>query len=441
MKFPAVEFISDNFIKPKYSLPKSNQAIYLGPFDLGMAFVQYMQKGFLFPKPPSFDQNQMHDFLLNLKESLSLTLVHFYPLAGRFEMVQLEGPNNPPNQAIYVDCNKGPGARFIHASAELNMVDIVSPIDVPSIVRSFFDHEGVINYDCGDQSLMTIQVTELIHGVFMGFSMNHMVADGTSLWHFLTSFAEIFNSNGNNNNNNTAISRSPTYDKVFPKGKGPLLSLPFADKNRGDEAEPKLVILRERIFHFSTESVAKLKAKANDNKNNGDCDSRKSSSFQAVSAHVWRCITRARKIPSDQTTIATLAVDHRSRLVPPASQNSFGNYVSPVEAAVNCGELLERSLGWAALLLHEAVNSQTDETARDFVETGWVAALSCVGRVLGSGILIGGSSRSNMSGFEFGFGKAIAIRSGSASLMGKSLCILALKEEAAWIWKSALRLM
>ncbi|CAI9118632.1 OLC1v1020227C1 [Oldenlandia corymbosa var. corymbosa] len=194
MEKPAVEFISDCFIKPKHLLPESNQVIFLSPFDLALAFVHYMQKGLLFAKPPSFDQDQMQDFLLKLKKALSLSLVHFYPLAGRLETVQLE--EDPRNLAVYVDCNKGPGARFVHASVALSLYDIVSPTDVPSIVKSFFDHEDVINYDCGDQSLLTIQVTELTDGIFIGCSMNHMVGDGTSLWHFLTSFSRMFKSIG-----------------------------------------------------------------------------------------------------------------------------------------------------------------------------------------------------------------------------------------------------
>ncbi|KAG9136338.1 hypothetical protein Leryth_003914 [Lithospermum erythrorhizon] len=47
------------------------------------AFSELHQKGLLFVKPPSFNENQLLHFLTKLQETLSLTLVHFYPLSGR----------------------------------------------------------------------------------------------------------------------------------------------------------------------------------------------------------------------------------------------------------------------------------------------------------------------------------------------------------------------
>ncbi|KAJ0795373.1 putative shikimate O-hydroxycinnamoyltransferase [Helianthus annuus] len=79
-------------------------------------------------------------------------------------------------------------------------------------------------------------------------------------------------------------------------------------------------MLRERIFHFSSDSLAKLKAKAN-----SECGTTKISTLQSLSAVVWRCVTRAQRFPVDQETGCMMAVNNRSRLSPPVPENYFGN--------------------------------------------------------------------------------------------------------------------
>lgn len=71
-----------------------------------MLSVHYIQKGLMFIKPQitTNDQENPVKSLLSsrLKDLLSLTLVHFYPLAGRFATVKQD---NPPLYYVYIDCN------------------------------------------------------------------------------------------------------------------------------------------------------------------------------------------------------------------------------------------------------------------------------------------------------------------------------------------------
>ncbi|KAG5547302.1 hypothetical protein RHGRI_013098 [Rhododendron griersonianum] len=59
-------------------------------------------------------------------------------------------------------------------------------------------------------SLLSIQVTELIDGIFIGCSTNHAVIDGTSYWHFFKILSNTFSTE----EKNPEISRPP-----FLKGK------------------------------------------------------------------------------------------------------------------------------------------------------------------------------------------------------------------------------
>lgn len=404
MNFPGVDYISECFIKPKNAPEEAKQPVYLSPWDLAMVCVQYIQKGLLFAKPPTFDgENQMKDLLEKLKDSLSLTLDHFYPLAGRLATLKQE---NPPIYSIYIDCANSPGARFIHASLNSTMDDILSPIDVPEIVQSFFDHDRAINHDGHTRSLLTIQVTELIDGIFIGCSINHMVVDGTSFWHFFNTWSEIFNTKGQT----IAISRPPIHKHWFPEGHGPILSLPYThlDQLITRYEAPRL---RERVFHFSADSLRKLKAKAN-----AESNTTKISSLQALSAHVWRCITRTRNFPPDQKTSCRMAINNRARLNPPVPGEYVGNCIQTVRAIVTADELLERGLGWSAWLLHQAVSNHTDEAVREWVES-WLQSrfIYQIAQFFDPcSVVMGGSPRFDMYGNEFGLGKAVAIRSGYA---------------------------
>ncbi|XP_052200967.1 uncharacterized acetyltransferase At3g50280-like [Diospyros lotus] len=402
----STHLISDCFVNPKHHVEASKHPIFLSPWDLAMLSVHYIQKGLLFLKPPSPHQHfSLPSFLQTLKESLSLTLVHFYPLAGRLVTLNQQ---SPPSSSVYIDCTRSPGARFIHAAVNLTVSDILSPVDVPVIVQSFFDHDRAINHDGHTRPLLSVKVTDLVDGVFVGCSFNHAVGDGESFWMFFNTLSEIFRAQGGSD---FPISRLPIHNQWILNGHGPLLRLPFADEDQflsRHEAPP----LRERIFHFSSQSIAQLKAKANQ-ENNTD----KISSLQAVSAVVWRCITRARRLPDEQQTNCRMAANNRSRMEPPVPKNYFGNCIQVVCASSTAAELLGGGFGRAAWLCHRAVGTHTDKVVREWVG-GWLESpiVYQLGRLFDPcSVMMGSSPRFDVYGNEFGIGKAVAVRSGYAN--------------------------
>ncbi|XVF36308.1 hypothetical protein REPUB_Repub19eG0047000 [Reevesia pubescens] len=405
MNPPIVRCISECFVKPQHVSEESKQPFYLTTWDLSMLSVQYIQKGLLFAKPPPEDceEDMIKNILERLKKSLSLTLVHFYPLSGRLATRKEE---NPPSYFVFVDCNNSPGAKFIHAAVDISVSDIISPTYVPLVVQSFFDHDRAINHDGHTSPLLSIQVTELVDGVFIGCSMSHVLGDGTTFWHFFNTLSEIFQSQGDN----VKISRPPVLKRWFPEGHGPLLNLPFTHQDEfiSRFEAPQLL---ERIFHVSAESIAKLKARANSEYNTS-----KISSFQSLSAFVWRSITKARNFPSDQVTGCRLAINNRPRLEPPLSPDYIGNSIQTVRAVTTAGELLEKNLGWAAWQLHQAVVSHTDKSVRDFVDD-WLRSpfIYQIAQLFDPvSVMMGSSPRFNKYGNEFGLGKALTLRSGYA---------------------------
>ncbi|KAI3907907.1 hypothetical protein MKX01_040091 [Papaver californicum] len=280
-------------------------------------------------------------------------------------------------------CSDSQGAKFIYAIAEhVTVAVVLNLLNVPPVVRSFFALDGSINHDGYSEPLLVVQVTELVDGYFIGCSFNHVVGDGASFWHFFSTCAEICKSNGNIE----SISRPPITKRWFTKEQQQAeysgINLPYSHHDEFIERYIMPPPLVKRIFHFSAQSISQLKTKAN------------ISSLQALSALVWRSITRAHGVHEEQETTCRLLIDDRSRLKPPLSMDYFGCSSEVVMGSTKSRQLLDHGLGWAAWLLHEVVAGRTDDKIFD------------------------------MHGCEFGWGKAMAVRSGSAFDSCGNICIL-----------------
>ncbi|KAD4585563.1 hypothetical protein E3N88_23164 [Mikania micrantha] len=401
MDFAGVELISDCFIKPKFQSEEAKKPIHLSPWDLMMVSVSYIQHGLLFPIPENQDFT-MATFLEDLKDSLSATLTHFHPLAARLATIKQQ---NPSSLVIFLNPENSPGARFIHSAVNLKMADILTPNDVPSIVESFFDHHKAICHDGHDLSLLSVQVTELIDGIVISCSMNHMVADGTSFWYFFKSWSEMFISKSRN-----SISRPPILGRWIPEGSGPIYTLPFKHEDQFIE-RPNDTLFRERIFRFSSDSLSELKKKVN-----SECNTTKISTLQSLGGLVWRCITRARRLPAGVETSCALAADNRRKLSPPVPENFFGNLAFGVKGRATAGELLDHGVGWAALQLHEAVANYGDKEIKKvmdwWVQNPFVINLAAQFDRNKTDVQMGNSPRFDSYGIEFGLTKALAVLSG-----------------------------
>ncbi|KAL8128066.1 hypothetical protein AgCh_014857 [Apium graveolens] len=154
--------------------------------------------------------------------------------------------------------------------------------------------------------------------------------------------------------------------EVFMKkiGNCPVFSLPFThtDQFISRYETPEL---NERIFHVSEAALARIKAKANSKCGNRSIEI---SSLQALCAIVWRYVTRVRGLPQDQITICKLAVNIRSRLDPPLSQNYFRNCIQSVEATTTAGNLLKNDFEWPSLQLNKAVAQHDNKAISHSVE-------------------------------------------------------------------------
>ncbi|KAI3673045.1 hypothetical protein L6452_39154 [Arctium lappa] len=402
MTSPTVNLISECFIRPADDglSAGANKPIHFTPFELPFLNLNYSQKGLLFAKPPP-PENQdfsITSYLEDLRRSLSATLTHFYPLAARLATRKQQ---NPHSYVIYIDPENSPGVKFVYATVDVNISDILTSTHVPLVVHSFFDLNNVINHDGHTLPLLSIQVTELNDGIFIGGSVNHLIADGTSFWHFMAAWSETFRSK----------EQGRCFKRQAIKGYEPIINLPFTHHDQFIERFEHQQC-KERFFHFSSATVSRLKAKAN-----AECNTGKISSLQAVSAHLWRCITRVRRQSGESETICTLVISNRRRLNPPLSDDYFGNPIQTVRGTATVGDLMGHGLGWAALRLHEAVGNHDNTAVEKWLESWFKnpVVYKFNGLLHPNAVHIGSSPRFDMYGCEFGLGKAVAARSGGAN--------------------------
>ncbi|KAK9285980.1 hypothetical protein L1049_025182 [Liquidambar formosana] len=418
MNMKGIRFFSTRTVRPT-NHKESAQRIELTPWDLQLILVDGIQKGLLFLKPTPQQQNEMVNTLIqHLETSLSCTLDFFYPLAGRLTTTK----NDDNSTSFFIQCNNA-GAEFTHAVADgVTVAEILKPVYVPRLVHSFFPLNGVHNFEGTSKPLLAVQVTELVDGIFVGCTINHVVVDGTTFWHFFNSWSEI--SRGSNH-----VSNPPFLQRWFLDGIDcPIrLHLP-QDEQLFNKFIPPPPPLQERVFHFTKEKIAGLKAKAN-----AEIGTDRISSLQAILAHLWQAIIRSRHLGSDQAVNYRLLVGVRPRLDPPLPSHYFGNALQVGTATLKAGELLENGIGYAAWQMNQMVALQTDETIRNFLES-WVKEpkLFTLGNIINkTAVATGSSPRFNVYGTDFGWGRPVAVRSGAGNKSDGKLTVFPGVEEGS----------
>ncbi|KAL1330974.1 hypothetical protein HN51_048219 [Arachis hypogaea] len=401
--------------------------LHLSVSDLPMLSCHYIQKGVLLSSPPQ----PFQDLIDSLKLSLSTTLSLFPALAGRF--------STDSAGHVHIVCNDA-GVDFIHANAKhLTLATLLSPPanfpDVHPSFKEFFAYDMTISYSGHHLPLAAVQVTELADGVFVGITANHAVTDGTSFWHFFNTFAAVTKAAGSGAKKKIASYPDFTRDTVF--NSAVVLPVPASGPTVTFAADEPL---RERVFHFSREDIQRLKKQANSNRHNNDgwknagvngnvnCNGNgrvatvnvrnndEISSFQSLSAQLWRSVTRARKLDASKTSTFRMAVNCRHRLEPKMDPFYFGNAIQSIPTVATVGDIVSNEVGFCAELLHRNVIAHDDSTVRRGIED-WEKAprLFPLGNFDGAMITMGSSPRFPMYDNDFGWGKPLAIRSGKAN--------------------------
>lgn len=304
------------------------------------------------------------------------------------------------------------------------------------------------------------QVTELKDGMFIGCTVNHAVTDGTSFWNFFNTFAEVCRAGSRR------VSRAPDFSRNSVLISAAVLKVPAGGPKVTFDENASLA---ERIFSFSREAILELKARVNGSHHGeerrpkvnaveimgkhlhdphltaddevtsildslnffrGGVSKRSAgagrargsdadveiSSFQSLCALLWKCVTRARRLPASKTITFRMAVNCRHRLEPALDPHYFGNAIQSIPTQALAGDVVGRDLRWCAEQLNKNVLAHDDSKVRQVVED-WERDPRCfpLGNFDGGSITMGSSPRFPMYDNDFGWGRPMAVRSGRAN--------------------------
>nr|XP_004301008.2 PREDICTED: vinorine synthase-like [Fragaria vesca subsp. vesca] len=290
-----VEVISLETVTPSAPTPHHLPRHQLSFLD---QFAPHVYIGFLYfyslPNTHSHSQISTH-----LKRSLSKTLTHYYPLAGRVRF------------NLFVDCNDH-GIPFHQAR-----------------VKSHSLSDAITNPSLSElNSLLPFKLDELTEiplgvqlnlfpcgGVAVGVCVSHRLADALSYFTFVRNWAATACGDADVDVDFSAASIFP------PKNMEGYNGVPIPKRN--DVVSKRFVFdgLKIEALRATYEESIRLKMEMK----------RRPSRVEALSAFLWNRFKAAAAKEEEQSSLRRLytvvyIMDLRSRFEPPLQQNSFGNY-------------------------------------------------------------------------------------------------------------------
>ncbi|KAF8390690.1 hypothetical protein HHK36_025217 [Tetracentron sinense] len=337
-----------------------------------------------------------------IKEALAKVLLHYYPLAGRLT-ISSEGK-------LTVDCT-GEGAIFVEAEANCTLEEIgdITKPDPVTLSKLVYDSPGAKNIL--EMPPLAAQVTMFKCGGFvLGLCMNHCMFDGLGAMEFVNSWGETARG--------LQLTVPPFLDRGILKARDPpKIEFPHHEFAEIEDISNTVDLYKEemmfRSFCFDHEKLEQLKMKAME-----DGVLEKCTTFEALSAFVWRARSQALRLQPDQQTKLLFAVDGRSRFNQRLPKGYFGNGIVLTNSVCSAGELLENPLSYAVGLVQNAVKMVTDSYIRSAIDYFEVRRAR---PSLGATLLITTWSRLSFHTTDFGWGEPML--SGPVALPEKEVIL------------------
>ncbi|GAB2294013.1 hypothetical protein Dimus_028229 [Dionaea muscipula] len=371
-------------------------------FDLPYLAFYYNQK-LLFYKGGKYEEA-----VERLKDGLSSVLEEFYPLAGKL------GKDDDGVLRVEYDDDMD-GVEMVEAIADdqVSVNHLVAKDDMSGL-KGLLPYNEILNLEGLHRPLLAVQLTKLRDGLAIGCAFNHAVLDGTSTWHFMSSWAEICNGS-------STISVPPYHDRTKSRNTRVKLDLshpPLPEHHSATNgAAPTPPPLRVRVFRFTESAIDKIKSKLNsqisDSGEGGGATSKVFSTFQSLSIHIWRAITLARQLKPEDYTVFTVFADCRKRVDPPMPESYFGNLIQAIFTVTAAGLLVANPPEFGAGLIQKAIEAH-DAAAIGKRNEEWEAN-PIIFQYKDAGancVAVGSSPRFRVYEVDFGWGKPESVRSG-----------------------------
>ncbi|XP_020102084.1 tryptamine hydroxycinnamoyltransferase 1-like [Ananas comosus] len=289
----------------------------------------------------------------SLIDGLKRTLVHFPALTA-----QLSDGREHSRRPCLVIGGEGGGALLLEAAVASNLLD-----HLPFEPSRHFKLLHPLTEE--PEHLFQVQLNRFkCGGLVIAMTFHHQVADGQSMSTFFVAWGRAVRG--------LAIEKPPVFDRSLLKPRSPPK---YEFPHRGFEFLPLCpnqdgLSLSERninpsdianiVLRYPLEYIAKLKAELN----------RKYTTFETLSAYLWRKITIARGLAEQEYATIRISVNGRRRLQPPLPDEFFGNVVLVALPGAKVKLLIEGGLSEAAQIVHEGIQKIDDHYFQSFIDFG-----------------------------------------------------------------------
>nr|GME20309.1 malonyl-coenzyme A:anthocyanin 3-O-glucoside-6''-O-malonyltransferase-like [Ipomoea batatas] len=362
-----------------------------------------------------------------IKTSLSLTLQHYSPLAGRV-IVSQDNSNLPEIRyvdgdtvpLVFAESNSGDG-HFDHLTSDHPRNNTEFHPLVPSLPPTSRAPDGA-----GVIPVLALQVTLFPGaGICIGVTNHHAIGDASSIFGFMKAWAFF---SGQKHENTSPVSFPeefrPFYDRSViqdRKGLGTRIWNSMKNIKIEDTHVHRLPLITDKAratFVVTRDDIQRLKNHILTRRP----DLVHVSSFTMICSYVWNCLVKSRHETNpdsnaDEDDYFFCAADYRARLDPPVPRNYFGNCILGFVGQAKRKNLVgEEGFEEAAVVIGESIHSQLDTNKDDDIDDDKWEELSRINP--DRSLSVASSPRFDYYQLDFGWGKPKKFEVPSIDLTG-----------------------
>lgn len=197
--------------------------------------------------------------------------------------------------------------------------------------------------------------------VSLGVGLHHILADGTSALHFINSWSDVARG--------LPVSTPPFIDRTLLRARDP--PNPTFHHNEYDppprmnppppQSQPKTTCTK--IFRITPEQLDALKAKVRT-----EDGTVRYSTYETITAHIWRSMCKARGLSDDQASKLYISTDGRFRLNPQLPPGYLGNVLFTTTVMGLSGEIQSKPLVRTMERIRGGLRRMDDEYLRSALD-------------------------------------------------------------------------